>query len=67
MILNLTKSDENPRNHKTLAEEDMLGKITALAAACHGATVVKRFFQRFSLFLSMHWEKLRELPKLEER
>ena len=26
----------------------MLGKITKIASAAHGATVAKRFFQRFS-------------------
>jgi len=58
MIHALDKSDENCRNHKTLAEEDMLGKITRLASACHGATVVTRFFQRFGLFMALHWDKI---------
>lgn len=57
---NFATSDENCRNHKTLAEEDALGKITKLSGAVHGATVCKRFFQRFSLFLSMHWQRLHE-------
>ena len=43
MVLSLRFSDENLRNHKTLAEEDMLGKITKLASSCHGATAVIRF------------------------
>ena len=58
MVHSLQHSDENTRNHKTLAEEDALGKLTRLASACHGATVVQRFFQRFGLFLSMHWDNI---------
>lgn len=54
----LQSSDENSRCHKTLAEEDMLGKLTTLASACHGGSVVPRFFQRFGLFLAMHWETI---------
>ena len=60
-----TGSDENVRNHKTLAEEDCLGKITTLAGAVHGATVVRRFFERFTLFMSMHWAKLKCLKPSE--
>ena len=41
----------------------MLGKVTKLASACHGATVVPRFFERFRLFMAMHWEKLSKLSK----
>lgn len=40
----------------------MLGKITKLASAVHGATVCQRFFERFRLFMGMHWEKLSALP-----
>jgi hypothetical protein len=58
MVHLLNMSDENCRNHKTLAEEDVLGHITRLASACHGATVVVRFFQRFGLFLALHWDNL---------
>lgn len=58
MVHLLKMSDENCWNHKTLAEEDMLGHITRLASACHGATVVVRFFQRFGLFLALHWDNL---------
>lgn len=65
MVFEFDTSDENCRNHKTLAEEDMLGKITKIASAAHGATVAKRFFQRFSLFLGMHWEKLCNLQDME--
>ncbi|CAL1128802.1 unnamed protein product [Cladocopium goreaui] len=65
MVFEFATSDENCRNHKTLAEEDMLGKITKIASATHGATVAKRFFQRFSLFLGMHWEKLCNLQDME--
>ena len=43
---------------RLLSEEDMLGHLTKLASACHGATVVKRFFQRFGLFLSLHWDNI---------
>ena len=46
-------SGENSRQHKTLAEEDMLNHVTKLASAVHGASVVPRFFQRFQLFLSL--------------
>lgn len=67
MVLSLRFSDENIRNHKTLAEEDMLGKITKLASSCHGGTLIIRFFQRFKLFLSMHFEKLENLPEEEIR
>ena len=45
MVHLLNMSDENCRNHKTLAEEDMLGHITRLASACHGATVSLGFFR----------------------
>lgn len=62
IIYDFLVSDENCRNHKTLAEEDMLGKITKLASAVHGATVCQRFFERFRLFMGMHWEKLSALP-----
>ena len=34
----------------------MLGKITKLASAVHGGTVCQRFFERFRLFMGMHWE-----------
>ncbi len=67
MQLSLCSSDENVRNHKTLAEEDCLGKLTKLASACHGGSVCIRFFQRFKLFLSMHFEKLENLPEEEIR
>jgi len=62
LILDLKYRDENCRNHKTLAEEDMLGKVTKLASSCHGKTVIARFFDRFRLFLAMHWQKLDGLP-----
>jgi hypothetical protein len=41
----------------------MLGKLTKLARAVHGATVCKRFFDRFSLFLAMHWQNIANLPQ----
>ena len=53
-------SGENSRQHKTLAEEDMLNHVTKLASAVHGASVVPRFFQRFQLFLSLHWDNIRK-------
>lgn len=40
----------------------MLGKVTKLASSCHGKTVIARFFDRFRLFLTMHWQKLGGLP-----
>ena len=58
IIYDLKDSDENPRNHKTLAEESMLGKLTKLASAVHGGTTCKRFFERFKLFLAMHWQNI---------
>ena len=58
MVFAFRDSDENPRGHKTLAEESMLGYLTKLASACHGRTVVIRFFQRFSLFLALHWDNI---------
>lgn len=62
MILDLKTSDENCRNHKTLSEEDFLGKICRLASSCHGKTVVQRYFDRFRLFIYMHWHMLQDLP-----
>ena len=58
IIYDLKNSDENPRNRKTLAEESMLGKLTKLASAVHGGTTCKRFFERFRLFLAMHWQNI---------
>lgn len=58
MVVGLRFSDENIRNHKTLAEEDMLGKLTRLASGCPGSNVLQRFFQRFTLFLAMQWENI---------
>ncbi len=60
MVLGLRSSNENVRNHKTLAEEDMLGKLTTLASSCPGSNVLQRFYQRFNLFLAMHWERIIE-------
>ena len=68
MVHELQVSDESCRQHKTLSEEDMLGKLTKLASACHGATVISRFFQRFRLFLGLHWQRIEESEEeLEER
>lgn len=64
LVLDL-KTGENPRSHKTLSEEDMLGKITKLASAVHGGTVIQRFFDRFRLFLAIHWEHINNLPQEE--
>ena len=58
LVFGLRWSDENSRNHKTLAEESTLNHLTRLAAACHGATVVARFFQRYSLFVALHWDNI---------
>lgn len=63
VIFSFKESDENSRNHKTLAEEDALGKLTRIASACHGATVIKRFFERYVLFCALHWENLENLPE----
>ncbi|CAJ1355965.1 unnamed protein product [Effrenium voratum] len=60
LIHALQWSDENSRHHKTLAEEDMLGHLTQLASACPGSNILARFFQRFGLFLAMHWERIIE-------
>lgn len=60
MVHELQYSDENCRQHKTLSEEDMLGKLTKLASAVHGASVISRFFQRFCLFLGLHWQRIEE-------
>ena len=60
LVLGLRSSNENVRNHKTLAEEDMLGKLTTLASSCPGSNVLQRFYQRFNLFLAMHWERIIE-------
>ncbi len=65
LVLDLKSTGENPRNHKTLAEEDTLGKITKLANAVHGATVIQRFFDRFRLFLAIHWEHINNLTQEE--
>ena len=58
LVLDLQFSDENCRNHKTLSEESMLGKVTRLASQCPGSNVLQRFFQRFCIFLAMHWEAI---------
>ena len=61
MVMDFRASDENIRQHKTLSEETMLGKITTLAAMCPAgsqASILPRFFQRFCLFLSFHWENI---------
>lgn len=63
MLMQLRSSDENSRQHKTLSEETMLGKITDLAAMCPSGTqtgILPRFYQRFCLFLSFHWETIIE-------
>lgn len=49
LVLDL-KTGENPRSHKTLSEEDMLGKITKLASAVHGGTVIQLFLTGFGCF-----------------
>lgn len=68
MVHGLQFSDENCRQHKTLSEEDMLGKLTKMASACHGAAVIQRFFQRFGLFLGLHWERIEaSKDEVEER
>ena len=67
MVFDLRLSDENPRTHKTLNEESMLGKITKLAAACPGSNVLQRFFQRFSLFLAFHWEHICSSDEVAEQ
>ena len=59
--MDLSQSDENIRQHKTLSEETMLGKITTLAAKCPSGSqigILPRFFQRFCLFLAFHWETI---------
>ena len=63
IIFEYQRSDENSRNHKTLAEEDALGKLTRIASACHGGSVIKRFFERYVLFCALHWENLENQPE----
>ena len=58
LVFGLQTSDENSRGHKTLAEESMLGYLTRLASACHGRTVVTRFYQRYGLYLAIHWDNI---------
>ncbi|CAK9018454.1 Nipped-B-like protein B [Durusdinium trenchii] len=67
LIHGLRSSDENIRNHKTLAEEDCLGKLCQLASAVHGGCVIRRFFDRYRLFLAMHFERLQSLPPEQTR
>ncbi len=61
IVMGLRGNDENIRQHKTLSEETMLGKITDLAAKCPSGSqigVLPRFFQRFCLFLGFHWQNI---------
>ena len=62
LVYDLQFTDENCRNHKTLSEESMLGKIAQLALNCPGSNVLQRFFQRFCLFLAMHWDTISKSP-----
>lgn len=60
MVHDFQYSDENPHNFKTLMEEDFLGKITDLAEMCPGKNVLERLYQRYKIFLAMHWREIRE-------
>lgn len=60
LVLDLRTSDENNRAHKTLAEESMLGKICKLASQCPGSNVLRRFYDRYCLFLAFHWQHVSE-------
>ncbi len=66
MVYDLQFSDENNRAWKTLSEETMLGKVTKLASQCPGSNILPRFFQRFNLFLAMHWEHIISSPEISE-
>lgn len=65
LVFDLQHSDENCRIHKTLSEETMLGKVCKLASQCPGSNVLQRFYQRFTIFLAMHWEKIETCENLE--
>ncbi len=58
-VMGLKENDENIRQHKTLSEETMLGKITDLAAKCPSGSqtgILPRFFA--CLFLGFQWQNI---------
>ncbi|CAJ1352888.1 unnamed protein product [Effrenium voratum] len=62
LVHGFAHSSENCRNHKTLAEEDMLGSLCKIATACPGSNVLQRLYQRYNIFVAMHWEHIINSP-----
>jgi hypothetical protein len=52
----------NPRAVHCYADEDMVGKVKKIAKACHGKTVGNRTLERYTIVVSLRWQ--RELARL---
>ncbi len=47
-----TASGRNPISHHCFGEESFIGSVVRIASACHGATVMLRSLQRYSIYIS---------------
>ena len=64
MIDDLETNPLNPMTYQFMIDEDYLGKVKRIGKSCHGMTMVKRFFQRYQLYMAVRLEHRRRTGRL---